>query len=33
MAMEKIDSWGMPDAVLNERRRLAVKLREAGIAV
>lgn len=31
--MEKIDSRGLPDAVLNERRRRAVKLREAGIAV
>src|ERR1039458_3816995 len=31
--MEKIDSRGLPDAVLNERRRRAVKLREAGITV
>jgi transposase len=31
--MEKIDSRGLPDAVLNERRRRAVKLREAGVAV
>jgi transposase len=31
--MEKIDSRGLPDAVLNERRRRAVRLREAGIAV
>ena len=33
MGMEKIDSRGLPDAVLNERRRRAVKLRKAGIAV
>jgi len=31
--MEKIDSRGLPDAVLNERRRRAVKLREAGVPV
>jgi transposase len=31
--MEKIDSRGLPDAVLNERRRRAVKLREAGVSV
>jgi transposase len=31
--MEKIDTRGLPDAVLNERRRRAVKLREAGISV
>ena len=31
--MEKIDSRGLPDAVLNERRRRAVKLREAGVTV
>ncbi len=31
--MEKIDSRGLPDAVLNERRRRAVKLRESGISV
>jgi len=31
--MERIDSRGLPDAVLNERRRRAVKLREAGVAV
>jgi transposase len=33
MDMEKIDSRGLPDAVLNERRRRAVKLREAGVTV
>jgi DNA invertase Pin-like site-specific DNA recombinase len=33
MSMEKIDSRGLPDAVLNERRRRAVKLREAGVTV
>ena len=31
--MERIDSRGLPDAVLNERRRRAVKLRVAGVAV
>ena len=31
--MERIDSRGLPDAVLNERRRRAVKLREAGVTV
>jgi transposase len=31
--MEKIDSRGLPDAVLNERRRRTVKLREAGVTV
>jgi hypothetical protein len=31
--MKKIDSRGLPDAVLNERRLRAVKLREAGVAV
>jgi transposase len=33
MNMEKSASRGVPYAVLNERRRLAVKLREAGIPV
>src|ERR1035438_5240423 len=31
--MEKIDSRGLPDAVLNDRRRRAVKLRETGVTV
>ena len=31
--LEKIDSRGLPDAVLNERRRRAGKLREAGMTV
>jgi transposase len=31
--MEKSDSRGLPDAVLHERRRHAVKLREAGVTV
>ena len=31
--MEKSDSRGLPGAVLNERRRRAVKLREAGVTV
>ena len=31
--MEKIDLRGLPDAVLNERRRRAMKLREAGVSV
>jgi transposase len=31
--MEKIDSRSLPDAVLNERRRRAVKLRLAGVTV
>ena len=31
--MEKIDSRRLPESALNERRRRAVKLREAGITV
>ena len=31
--MEKIDSRRLPEAALNERRRRAVKMREAGISV
>jgi hypothetical protein len=31
--MEKSNSRGLPDAVLNERRRRAVKLRKAGVTV
>jgi transposase len=33
MSMERIDSRGLSDAVLNERRRRAAKLREAGVTV
>ena len=31
--MEKIDSRKLPESALNERRRRAVKMREAGVSV